>query len=44
MEVNVSPSLNTDSQIDKIIKTSLLCDTFTLIGMTIYDIRKEEAD
>jgi len=33
MEVNVSPSLSSSSQIDKIIKTKLLCDVFNLVGI-----------
>ena len=32
LEVNMSPSLNTDSAIDMKIKSSMLCDLFTLIG------------
>lgn len=33
LEVNVAPSLSSSSKLDKIIKTSLLCDIFTLIGI-----------
>jgi hypothetical protein len=32
LEVNVSPSLNVDSPLDRKIKTTLICDMFNLIG------------
>ena len=32
MEVNVCPSLNIDSRLDEICKTTLVCDTFNLLG------------
>ena len=37
LEVNMSPSLNTDSAIDMKIKSSMLCDLFTLIGVPAVD-------
>lgn len=37
MEVNVSPSLNNGSPLDKKIKTALMADVFTLIGLVPYD-------
>jgi len=36
LEVNMSPSLACSSKLDKQIKTSLLCDTLHLIGITSY--------
>jgi len=46
MEVNVSPSLSSSSQIDKIIKTKLLCDVFNIIGIEPTEKKKmfEEKD
>ena len=40
IEVNVSPSLGSGSVLDKKVKTSLLCDTFNLVGFIPYN-RKE---
>ena len=37
LEVNVSPSLSSSSPLDKRIKTSLMCDVFTLVGVTPFD-------
>ena len=37
LEVNMSPSLNTDSAIDMKIKSSMLCDLFTLVGLPAVD-------
>ena len=37
LEVNMSPSLNTDSAIDMKIKSSMLCDTLTLVGLPAVD-------
>jgi len=37
MEVNVSPSLNNGSPLDKKVKTALMADIFTLIGLVQYD-------
>lgn len=34
LEVNLSPSLNTDSEIDLKVKSSLISDLFTLVGFT----------
>ena len=40
LEVNLSPSLATDSSLDLHIKGSLLSDTFNLIGIRAYDRKK----
>ena len=37
LEVNVFPSLSSSSPFDKIVKSQLICDTFTLIGVRGYD-------
>lgn len=37
LEVNVFPSLSSSSPFDKIVKSQLVCDTFTLIGIRGYD-------
>ncbi|XP_050527260.1 tubulin polyglutamylase TTLL5 [Daktulosphaira vitifoliae] len=37
IEVNLSPSLGIDSTLDSKIKSSMLCDLFTLIGIPIID-------
>lgn len=37
LEVNVLPSLSSSSVFDKRIKTMLICDTLTLIGLKSYD-------
>lgn len=37
IEVNLSPSLGIDSALDARIKSSMLCDLFTLIGIPIVD-------
>lgn len=37
LEVNLSPSLGIDSTLDSRIKSSMLCDLFTLIGIPIVD-------
>ena len=42
LEVNVSPSLSSSSPLDKKIKTSLMCDVFTLSGLVPYDRKKFE--
>ena len=46
LEVNMSPSLNTDSPIDMKIKSSLLCDLFTLVGVPAVDpvLRRAQFD
>jgi hypothetical protein len=41
MEVNLSPSLATDSPLDVKIKTGLLIDTFNLVGIRKYDKRRD---
>ncbi|NXC29424.1 TTL13 polyglutamylase, partial [Campylorhamphus procurvoides] len=40
LEVNHSPSFNTDSQLDREVKHALLCDTFNLINVHACDRRK----
>lgn len=37
LEVNVGPSLSSSSPFDKRLKTKLICDTLTLIGVKPYD-------
>lgn len=37
LEVNVLPSLSSSSPFDKRIKTMLICDTLTLVGIRGYD-------
>lgn len=39
IEVNLSPSLATESPLDKKIKTGLLTDLFNLIGVVPYEHR-----
>jgi len=41
LEVNLSPSLATDSPLDLAIKGQLLADTFTLVGIRSYDRKKD---
>ena len=41
IEVNLSPSMNNDSPLDHRIKTNLLADTLTLIGLRRIDRRQE---
>lgn len=41
LEVNLSPSLATDSPLDLYIKSNLIADTFNLIGVRIYDRKKD---
>ena len=41
LEVNLSPSLAVDSPLDFNIKTSLLSDTFNLVGLKRFDRKKE---
>lgn len=40
LEVNVLPSLSSSSPFDKIVKTLLICDVLTLIGVRGYDKKK----
>jgi len=44
VEINLSPSLACESPIDMTIKSQLLADTFTLIGVRRFDRRKESAN
>lgn len=37
LEVNVAPSLSSGSKLDKQIKTALMCDIYTLIGIVPYN-------
>ena len=41
LEVNLSPSLATDSPLDLYIKGNLVADTFNLVGLRYYDRKKE---
>jgi len=41
MEVNLSPSLATDSPLDLKIKAGLIVDTFNLIGIKKFDRRRD---
>lgn len=41
LEVNLSPSLATDSPLDMTIKSTLLSDVFNLIGVRRFDRKKE---
>jgi hypothetical protein len=41
MEVNLSPSLATESPLDLTIKANLLADAFNLMGVKRFDRRKE---
>lgn len=41
LEVNLSPSLATDSPLDLHIKSHLIADTFNLVGFRAFDRRKE---
>lgn len=41
MEVNLSPSLATDSPLDVKIKSNLLIDTFNLVGIKKFDRRRD---
>lgn len=43
LEVNVLPSLSSSSPFDKRIKTMLICDTLTLVGIRGYDKNKFHA-
>ena len=43
LEVNVLPSLSSSSPFDKRIKTMLICDALTLIGIRGYDKSKFHA-
>jgi hypothetical protein len=41
MEVNLSPSLATDSPLDLKIKTGLMLDIFNLVGIKKFDRRRD---
>ena len=41
LEVNLSPSMATDSPLDLYIKGNLIADTFNLVGIRYYDRKKE---
>jgi tubulin polyglutamylase TTLL4 len=41
-KVNVCPSLSSSSPFDKVVKTSLICDTLNLVGIQPYDRKKLE--
>ena len=41
LEVNLSPSLSTDSPLDLHIKSNLIADTFNLVGIRGFDRKKE---
>ena len=40
LEVNVLPSLSSSSPFDKTVKTLLICDVLTLVGIRGYDKKK----
>lgn len=42
MEVNVCPSLNSSSMIDRRIKTTVMCDVMNLIGIQPYDRKRHD--
>lgn len=42
MEVNINPSLNTDSKLDLVIKTDLMTDLFNIIGIVPYHHTKDK--
>jgi hypothetical protein len=44
LEVNVLPSLSSSSELDKKIKTSLICDSFNLIGVMPYSRKQLEKE
>jgi tubulin polyglutamylase TTLL4 len=44
LEINISPSLSSSSALDKKIKTTLICDTLNLIGVTPYDRKLYEKE
>ena len=41
VEVNLSPSLSSDSPLDHSIKANLLTDTFNMVGIKRFDRKKE---
>eukprot|EP00928_Gymnodinium_smaydae_P004777 TRINITY_DN11631_c0_g1_i3.p1 TRINITY_DN11631_c0_g1~~TRINITY_DN11631_c0_g1_i3.p1 ORF type:complete len:461 (-),score=61.14 TRINITY_DN11631_c0_g1_i3:167-1549(-) len=42
LEVNIYPSLSSSSELDRKVKTMLICDTFTLLGFPAFCSREEE--
>jgi tubulin polyglutamylase TTLL4 len=44
LEVNVLPSYSSSSNLDKVIKTSLLSDVFNTIGIVPYNKKKVEKE
>lgn len=44
MEVNVCPSLNSSTPLDKKIKTTVICDTMNLLGFLPYDKKKADEE
>ncbi|CAG9318241.1 TTLL5_3 [Blepharisma stoltei] len=44
LEVNLSPSLATDSPLDLFIKGNLVADTLNLVGLRMFDRKKESAN
>jgi hypothetical protein len=44
LEVNVLPSLSSSSMFDKRVKTTVICDVLTLIGIRGYDKNKVHED
>ena len=44
LEVNVLPSLSSSSPFDKIVKTLLICDVLTIVGIRGYDKKKVNSE
>jgi tubulin polyglutamylase TTLL4 len=44
LEVNVCPSLSSSSPLDKKIKTSLMCDMFTMVGIVPFNRKQLDKD
>lgn len=42
LEVNLSPSMQTDSPLDMAIKSTVVIDTFNLIGIRKFDRKREQ--
>ena len=40
LEVNVLPSLSSSSPFDKVVKTLVICDVLTIVGIRGYDKKK----
>lgn len=43
LEVNLSPSMNTDSPLDLYLKSNLMADTLNIVGIRAFDRKKESA-